>query len=234
MKKTWMKKHLVIRIFTNVTPILGLRTWIHDTGRIPVGTGYAEIIPSSVTLIITSMLTTGDSINTTHRHRQNQRNNCLQLNQEHNKWISRLIHEMLIQAKRSSHPPKTWPCPPPGQTHAHWRSKTSRELKLMLCRPVSINFTFTRQDYKKKSNSCKGKAMVLLNADVYTKDEFKLIHGARLNGFLPLTWWPTCVTLATEPLTCGSALTLSLNRDNGQTNTFKLSSFDSCEIKLLA
>ena len=58
----------------------------------------------------------------------------------------------------------------------------------MLCRPVSINFTFTRQDYKKKSNGCKGKAMVLLNLDdAHTKDEFKLIHGAGLNGFLPLT-----------------------------------------------
>ena len=75
----------------------------------------------------------------------------------------------------------------PGQTQAYWRSKTSRELKLMLCRPVSINFTFTRQDYKKKSNSCKGKAMVLLNVDTHTKDEFKLIHGAGLYGFLPLT-----------------------------------------------
>ena len=38
---------------------------------------------------------------------QNQRNNCLQLHQEHIKCISWLIYEMLIQAKRSSHPPKT-------------------------------------------------------------------------------------------------------------------------------
>ena len=30
--------------------------------------------------------------------------------------------------------------------------------------------------------------MVLLNVDIHTKeDEFKLIHGAGLNGFLPLT-----------------------------------------------
>lgn len=30
--------------------------------------------------------------------------------------------------------------------------------------------------------------MVLLNPDdVHMKDEFKLIHGAGLNGFLPLT-----------------------------------------------
>jgi len=57
----------------------------------------------------------------------------------------------------------------------------------MLCSSVLINFTFTRQDYKKKSNSCKGKAMVLPNVDIHTKDEFKLIHGAGLNGFLPLT-----------------------------------------------
>ena len=42
-----MNKHPVIRVFTNVTPILGLRTRIRDTGRIPAGTVYAEIIPSS-------------------------------------------------------------------------------------------------------------------------------------------------------------------------------------------
>lgn len=79
--------------------------------------------------------------------------------------------------------------------------------------------------------------MVLLNVDehdIRTKEgEFRLIHSAGLNGFLPLTWWPTCVTLATEPLMCSSALWARLLLDNGQTNMFKLSSFNPYETKLL-